>query len=247
MAADPWVMVPGPGGELAVHVASAARPGRQTVLVLPGLPSEPGAARRTGVTFPDLADQLAAHLGWRVVTGCLRGVGRSPGSFSVAAWQEDLAALLRWAGGSGPIWVVGFGLAGSLALCLAAEDPAVAGVATFGAPADLEACLADPLGALQRAERLGLLEGGVPPDPEAWVAPAGALAVEAAVARLAPRPVLVVHGLDDQLVPVQHARRLAAAGGEGLELRLLAGAGHRLRADPRAVALLIGWLERQGA
>ena len=29
------------------------------------------------------------------------------------------------------------------------------------------------------------------------------------------------------------------------ELRLVNGAGHRLRHDPRAVAVLLGWLERQ--
>jgi putative redox protein len=29
------------------------------------------------------------------------------------------------------------------------------------------------------------------------------------------------------------------------ELRLLQGAGHRLRHDPRAIAVLLGWLDRQ--
>jgi putative redox protein len=31
------------------------------------------------------------------------------------------------------------------------------------------------------------------------------------------------------------------------ELRVIAGAGHRLRHDPRAVAVLFGWLDRQRA
>jgi putative redox protein len=30
-----------------------------------------------------------------------------------------------------------------------------------------------------------------------------------------------------------------------VELRLITGAGHGLRHDPRAVAVLIGWLDRQ--
>ena len=29
------------------------------------------------------------------------------------------------------------------------------------------------------------------------------------------------------------------------DLRVIVGAGHRLRHDPRAVAALIGWMERQ--
>ena len=39
-------------------------------------------------------------------------------------------------------------------------------------------------------------------------------------------------------------RRLAQAHGSAM-LRIIPGAGHRLRHDPRAVAILLGWLDRQ--
>ena len=55
---------------------------------------------------------------------------------------------------------------------------------------------------------------------------------------------LVMHGEDDESVPVSDARRLADAHGSA-ELRVIHGAGHRLRHDPRAVAVLLGWLDRQ--
>jgi putative redox protein len=54
----------------------------------------------------------------------------------------------------------------------------------------------------------------------------------------------VIHGADDDVVPEADARQFARAHGEA-DLRLLGGAGHRLRHDPRAVALLLGWLDRQ--
>jgi len=38
---------------------------------------------------------------------------------------------------------------------------------------------------------------------------------------------------------------LADAAGDAVELRVLSDAGHRLRHDPRAVALILGWMERQ--
>ncbi|MDQ1373151.1 MAG: uncharacterized protein QOJ09_489, partial [Actinomycetota bacterium] len=41
------------------------------------------------------------------------------------------------------------------------------------------------------------------------------------------------------------ARQLADAADGAVELRVLAGAGHRLRHDPRAIAVLLGWLDRQ--
>ena len=53
-----------------------------------------------------------------------------------------------------------------------------------------------------------------------------------------------MHGGDDESVPTADARRLADAHGNA-ELRVIEGAGHRLRHDPRAVALLLGWLDRQ--
>jgi putative redox protein len=52
-----------------------------------------------------------------------------------------------------------------------------------------------------------------------------------------------MHGDDDESVPASEARRLTAAHGSA-ELSVLGGAGHRLRHDPRAVAVLMGWLDR---
>ena len=62
------------------------------------------------------------------------------------------------------------------------------------------------------------------------------------------RPVLLVHGNEDDVVPVAAARELMAAGGETgeVDVRVLFGAGHRLRHDPRAIAVLVGWASRLG-
>ena len=40
------------------------------------------------------------------------------------------------------------------------------------------------------------------------------------------------------------ARELADAADASAELRVLAGAGHMLLHDPRAIALLLGWFDR---
>jgi putative redox protein len=66
----------------------------------------------------------------------------------------------------------------------------------------------------------------------------------ACAAQVAPRSLLVVHGSDDDLVPAFDGRVLVDAHGSA-ELRIIRGAGHRLRHDPRAVAVLLGWLGRQ--
>jgi hypothetical protein len=53
-----------------------------------------------------------------------------------------------------------------------------------------------------------------------------------------------VHGDSDDLTPLNDGRALASAHGDA-EFRLINGAGHELRHDPRAVAVLLGWLSRQ--
>jgi putative redox protein len=66
------------------------------------------------------------------------------------------------------------------------------------------------------------------------------------VPQLGSRPLLILHGTNDRQVPQDDARMLAAHH-PSAELRLIDGADHRIRHDPRAVAVLMGWLERQGA
>jgi fermentation-respiration switch protein FrsA (DUF1100 family) len=218
-------------------------------VVCPGVPSEPDAAARTGRTFPALADRLAAASGWPVLACCLRGVGPSGGDFSFDGWLADLGAVVDHAVAAvgTSVWLVGFGVAGSVALRLAAGDRRVRGVATFGAPASLNRWLEDPAAAVGAAVRVGIVyPSRAPVDPEQWAAAGRRLDPREAAAHLSGRAVLVVHGVDDDLVAAADARELAAAAGPEAELRLLAGAGHRLRADPRAIALLLGWLERQG-
>ena len=65
-----------------------------------------------------------------------------------------------------------------------------------------------------------------------------------AIAKLPPRRLLIGHGTDDIEVPASDARDLVAAADGRAELRLIQGAGHQLRADPRMVATLLGWLDR---
>ena len=65
-----------------------------------------------------------------------------------------------------------------------------------------------------------------------------------AARRLAPRPLLVLHGSDDDVAPLDDARILAEAHGSA-ELRVVLTAGRRIRHDPRAIASLLGWLDRQ--
>jgi putative redox protein len=259
-----WTTVDGPAGVLAVHLALAGKAAvvpagasgpntsvpASTVVLLHDFPVEHDSAGRTGRSFPVLADRLASESGWRVVAGCLRGIGLSGGDFSLCGWLDDLGVLVGHAAelaAGGGVWIVGFGVTGSLALCLAAEDGRVRGVACMGSPATFADWGLDPTAMLVAARQVGVVRSeAFPANLASWAREFGTLHPVQSAALMAPRPVLVVHGADDDQVPVSDARLLAEAAGKSAELRVLPGAGHRLRADPRAMALLVGWLERQG-
>ena len=84
----------------------------------------------------------------------------------------------------------------------------------------------------------------LPQDMGAWAREIAAVDAVASARRFAPRPLLLLHGTDDDVVSVSDADLLAHAHGHA-ELRIIGNAGRRLRHDPRAVASVLGWLDRQ--
>jgi putative redox protein len=142
--------------------------------------------------------------------------------------------------------LIGFGFGGVLALHQAARDERVAGVACLGSPADLTPLTRNPRALIDRCVRTGVIRSpGYPATPDAWAKEFSILHPREDAAQLKGRPLLVVHGADDPDTPVDDARALAAAASGPHDLREIFGAGHWLRADPRVVAILVGWLERR--
>jgi putative redox protein len=236
--------------ELSAHVAVPAAPGTGFGLVLcHGLPYPPRGAVAVGTTYHDLADRIAAESGWVVLAFNLRGTGTSEGNFSAPGWVDDLHAAVRVLAARPDVrgvWTAGFGHGGTFAIVEAAQDDLVRGVASFAGPTDLRSWVADPALLLEHARSMGMLpDPDEPADPDGWVRDLEQLDAAAAARRLGPRPLLVVHGDDDIEVPIDDARARAEVA-RASELRIVNGAGHRLRHDPRAIATLLGWLARQG-
>jgi putative redox protein len=213
-----------------------------------GFPIGPLDARQSATTFPQLMDRIAHELGWTAMTFTFRGCGDSDGDFSLQGWVEDLrAAVDHVAEEVRPtgIWLIGSNTGASLAVCVAADDPRVDGLALLGPRADFDDWAAQPRRLLEHAREIGAVRrAGFPPAFDEWSREFRRFRPVDAARRFAPRPLLVMHGEEDESVPVADSRVIAEAHGDA-ELRVIAGAGHRLRHDPRAVAVLFGWLGRQ--
>jgi alpha/beta superfamily hydrolase len=241
-----WREAAGPAGTLRYYAAGMSRrPPAPLLLVCPELPTLEGAHGDVGLPYEAVADRVAQESGWQVVAAMLRGVGGSSGSFSAAGWLEDAAFVVSTElDDRAELRVAGFGFGGAVALALAAADQRVRAVACFAAPTRLSAWAGDPKALAERCASAGVIEPGFPDDVTAWAAELAELEPLASAARLGRRPLLVVQGSEDEDVPPESAVALAQAAARS-ELRMVLGAGHWLRADPRAVATLIGWLERQ--
>jgi uncharacterized protein len=247
--AGQWRLVDGSAGPLRVYATADGGhpPASSMILLCHELPRGPGGATDAGRGYPALADRLAETCACRVVAGMLRGAGGSKGDFSAGGWLDDLATIAdAEAGPAGSMWLVGFGLGAAVALRTATRDERVCGIASVAGPADLAAWVANRAAVLTRCRRSGVISTpSFPPDVDAWAAELTALAPLDAAAHLGDRPLLVMHGADDAEVPAAAARALADAAFQGpVDLRIVAGAGHWLRADPRVVATLVGWIER---
>ena len=235
---------------LSAHVAIPPPPGRSRGLVVcHGFPNGPRGAATVGTTYPDLADRLARDSGFVVLAFNFRGTGTSEGDFSVGGWLDDLRAAVRALNDRADVrrvWTAGFGHGATFVLCEAVDDPLVQGVAAIAARSSLGDWVRDASGLVAEAREMGMVRSPeFSADMAAWGRELRQLDAEAAVKRLHDKPLLVLHGIDDIDVHVDEARAVAEAAGPNTELRLVPGAGHHLRHDPRAIATLLGWLDRQ--
>ena len=212
-----------------------------------GFPINPIDARRSAGTYPELIDRIAVELGMPAMTFNFRGCGDSTGDFSLQGWIDDLRNaidhMVREAEVTRVI-VVGTNAGASIAICVGADDPRVCAAGLLSPRADFDDWADHPRRFLDHAREIGAVRTpGFPRSMDDWSRAFRRFRPTAAAARFAPRPMLVMHGEDDESVPVTEARQLAQAHGSA-ELSLLPGAGARLRHDPRAIAILMGWLQR---
>jgi putative redox protein len=238
------------GNRLSAYLTAAALPAsdkRPGLLLIHGFPSKqrPGEPSRA---YELLAERIADELEWSVLAISLRGCGRSEGQFSLEGWLTDVeagVAHLRETLGLRDVWLFGSTTGGSLALLVGAADTGIAGVATVAARSDFDDWAAHPEEFLGHCRDVGVITSDEwPPSLEEWARPLGVHRAVDAIENLADRPVLILHGSDDFQVPSGDARRLAEAHGD-VALRIVSGGDHRLRHDPRAVAVLLGWLADQ--
>ena len=220
---------------------------RGLVILLHGIPSvgppDPGD---TG--YPGLARRLADE-GWAAAWTDMRAVRESPGFFSIDGWVRDAIATVNAArsidGLAGArTALVGSSAGGSVSVEAVRRGAPVDALALLAAPAHWVSFAGDAQAGLRRIT----IDAGmrvapeVASDPTAWAAEFERMSTEDSIAQVKV-PTLILHGSADDVVPVDHAHRLAERAPQA-DLRILEGAGHQLRRVPEAYDALIGWLRQ---
>jgi pimeloyl-ACP methyl ester carboxylesterase len=232
------------GVRLAGGACIPERP-RGTVVLLHGIPSvnppEPGD---TG--YPGLARAFAER-GWVAVWADMRAVRKSKGYFSIRGWARDARAIVDAARAlppaqGFPLGLVGSSAGGAVSVQAVAEGAPVDALVLLASPAAWVSFATMPAAGVRRiTEDAGMaLHPDVLADPTAWAAEFDEVTPESSIKSIR-APVLVVHGTADDVVPVDHARRLGDAS-ERAEVHILDGAGHQLRREPGVIDLVDEWL-----
>ncbi len=241
------------GNNLQGHIAfptGAEDRSSHGVLILHGFPSGDVPAAKAGSDMSSLADRITTQLGCVSLSVIFSGCGTSAGDFSLQQWVNDALLAIDYLLEEvklEQLWICGFGTGGAVGLAAAVERETVHGVALLGSPADFDDWASNPEDLLSYAKTINAITTpGFPEDYAAWQAELREVRTVEAAAKAHNIPMLVMHGSEDSVVPHFDARFIADSHGD-CDLRFIRGAGHALRQDPRAIAVLIGWLSRRQA
>ena len=219
-----------------------------TVCLCHGIPS--GAPRDpSDGGYPELAARICRE-GFAVLIFNFRGTGVSGGNLDLLGWTRDLKAVIDY------LWtlpevdrsrlaLLGFSGGAAVSVSVAAQDNRVSCVAACACPAEFTFVTAatEPHSLVSPFRHIGAIrDSDFPLSVEDWLNGFRLISPIRYIAGIAPRPLLLVHGRQDEVVAVDDAYRLYSQAGEPKQLVIVDDAGHRLRRDDRAMTAVTSWL-----
>ena len=194
-----------------------------------GNPPDPGDGG-----YPLLAEKICRN-GLAVLIFNFRGTGDSGGNFDILGWTRDLQTAIDYLWSLADIdksrlSLVGFSAGAAVSVYVASRDKRVSGVAACACPADFSFFTEtnEPQSVIDRFRKIGAIEyADFPPSVEEGFDHFNMVTPINHVAGITPRPLLLVHGSEDETVPISHAHHLYEKAGEPKELVIIDGAGHK--------------------
>jgi len=201
--------------------------------------------------YPVLAERFCRK-GFVAFIFNFRGTGQSEGNFDMPGWTRDVKAAIDYlyrldAVDKSRLSLMGFSGGAMASVYCAARDKRVSSVAACACPARffdisefnrIEEFLA-------HCRQVGIIrDSNFPPSVEEWARGFDEVRPVKWIHKISPRPLLIVHGDNDQTVPLSHAQELYRKAKEPKEIFIIPGAEHRLRLSEPAMSAALDWLKK---
>ena len=219
-----------------------------TVCLCHGIPAKSPDPEDKG--YPWLAERIC-HQGFAVFIFNFRGTGDSGGNLDILGWTRDLKAAIDYlctlpeVDGS-QLSLLGFSAGAAISIYGAAQDKRVSSIIACACPAEFTFLteVDEPQSVIDYFRSIGIIRDvDFPYSAEEWLSGFRLISPIKYVAEVAPRPLLLMHGNQDETVDVSHAYKLYDRAREPKQIIIFDGAEHGLRQNDRAMAIVIDWLK----
>ncbi|MEW6615104.1 MAG: alpha/beta fold hydrolase [Thermodesulfobacteriota bacterium] len=181
-----------------------------------------------------------------------RGTGESDGNFDILGWTRDLTSMIDLffdhpGVNKKHVSLMGFSGGAAVAVYVTAHDPRIFSLVTCACPSDFRFISKpeDALLFLNQAREVGIIrDKDYPPSVKEWLTGFNEISPLKWVGRISPRHVLIIHGTDDELLDISHAKRLYEKAKDPKDISIIEGAIHRIRTDERAINGALEWLKK---
>lgn len=193
--------------------------------------------------------EYLARPGMGVLLFDFSGNGESEGSFAgttLSGQMDDLESAANWCLNAGAKRLAGMGrsFGGTTLLCQAARDSRFEAVCTWATPVYPLALFHGFLSELSGEHIILSGEGGTIKLKKAFMEDLASHKVEACARNIPPRPLLIVHGEQDEVVPPKEAEVIRKAAASSSRLHMIPEADHRFSTGVETVWMLCrDWLE----
>jgi dipeptidyl aminopeptidase/acylaminoacyl peptidase len=201
--------------------------------------------------YPLLAERFGQE-GFAVLIFNFRGAGLSEGNFDLLGWTRDLEGALDYFihhPGVDPtrIFLMGFSGGGAVSIYVAAQRKEVAALVSCASPAEFRDLITGKslVDFLSHSRDVGIIrDANFPLSLKDWKDGFRTVKPLKWIGRIPPRPLLIIHGTEDDVVNINHAIKLYDKVRGEADLFLIEGAGHRLRVEERAMQKAMEWLRK---
>jgi alpha/beta superfamily hydrolase len=230
-------------GELHIPSRDKVHP---ALCICHGIPAAPHDPTDRGYT---LLAQRFCHAGFITLIFNFRGTGKSQGNLDILGWTRDLQAAIDFLYNLKDVdktyfCLLGFSGGAAVSVYIATHDPRISSLVTCACPAEFSSLSQNPVDAIERFRQIeAIRDKDFPPSIEEWQRGFETVSPINWIDKISPRPLLLVHGDADELIPLEHAYKLYQKAHEPKELKIIPSAKHKMRLEQAAMDFVLDWLK----